>query len=51
MVEEYIEGILIYRLCNGVDRMEGYSRLLMWWQQEHNPKQKERGAARNRKHV
>ena len=38
-IVEYVVGIQIYELCTVTERMEGYSRFLRWWDQEHGPKQ------------
>ena len=36
-IAKYIAAIPIYKLCIGEERMEGSSRLLRWWYQEHPP--------------
>ena len=41
-ITEYVSGRLMYRLWTGEERMEGSSRFLRWWDQEHDPKQAER---------
>ena len=41
-ITKYIEGRPIYKLFIGEDLMEGSSRLLSWWAQEHIPKQANR---------
>ena len=40
--KEYASGRQIYELCTGAERIEGSSRFLMWWDQEHGPNQKKR---------
>ena len=40
-IAEYISDRTIYELCTGEERMEGFSRLLWWWDQDHGPTQAE----------
>ena len=46
---EYVAGSLIYGMCTGAERMEGYIMFLRGWEQEHGPTQVERevGLKRN----
>ena len=30
---EYVAGTLIYKMCTGVERTEGSSKFLRWWNQ------------------
>ena len=41
-IVEYVAERSIYELCTVMDKMEGYSRFLRWWDQEHGPTQAER---------
>ena len=36
-IEKCVSGRPIYKLCTGVERMEGYILLLRWWDQDHRP--------------
>ena len=39
---ECVAGILIYKLFTGAERMEGSSRFLRWWYQDHVTNQTKR---------
>ena len=43
---EYAAERQIYELCTGAESMEGSSKFLMWWYQEHGPTQGERDGGR-----
>ena len=38
---DYVAGRPMYEMCTGEERMEGFSRLLWWWDQDHGPTQAE----------
>ena len=41
-IAKYAAVRTIYKLFTGTERMEGPSRFLMWWYQDHGPNNTER---------